>query len=365
MFVLKSWMRNIERGYDMKGDRNSSVELLRILSMLTIVGVHYWGCCGTLDKISPKDSSYEVMKVLELLFSYGVNIFVIITGYFMIDRMEVNFRKAFDLLWQIAFYGSILFFVSVAISINSFSLGGLLKSIFPILGGLRWFVKAYIILYVLAPYINRLLNSTSQKSHRLLIVILCLLFSVWPFLLPYPPVDDYGFGYSNFIVLYVIAGYLKKYVQQIHVGKCLAFFVVSSSLLFFLMHVETNLPVLVTMKTMALAHNSPIKLVACFSLFLMFVRMTWYNKAVNILAASAFSVYVIHGDFNTMEWMFTDLLRSKDYQEAWIWLPHFLCVLVVVYVVCFVIDTAVRHTVGRIWTKIFDRIRWLNFRISA
>lgn len=349
-----------------KKSRNSSIELLRILSMLTIIGVHLFGACKTEYFLASGGKvSYEFFSFVKLLFSYGVNIFVIITGYYMVNRNEVSIRKAFDLLWQISFYGAILFGVSLAIGINTFSFAGLTKSLFPILGGLRWFVKAYIILYLLIPFINVALNNISQTQHKSLIVILVILFSIWPFILPYPPMDDYGFSYNHFVVLYVISAYLRKYITEIRTTVCCVLFLTSTLLLFGLMHIDTQLPIISTMKEMVLAHNSPIKLVACFSLFMIFAKAEWYANWVNTLAASAFAVYVIHGDFNTMGWMFTRLLRGVDFQCGWMWLPHLAATLFVVYFSCFVIDWLVRSSIAKCFNNLFDRIKILNIKIST
>lgn len=349
-----------------KKRRNSSVELLRILSMLTIVGVHYFGCCDTENKLLQGGSlSFETFLMVKLLFSYGVNIFVIITGYYMVGRWEVNIRKAFDLLWWIAFYGIIMFGISIAIGINSFTVAGMVKTLFPILWNMRWFVKAYIILFLLVPYINVMLDNINKRQHEIIIAVLLILFSLWPFLLPCPPMDDYGFSYNHFIVLYIISAYLRKYVTTVNTKICICLFLTSTLLLFAIMHVDQSLPIMGTMKTMAIAHNSPLKLVACFSLFLLFANREWYHKTVNTLAASAFAVYVIHGDFNTMEYMFTILLKGNACQYGWMWLPHLLSVLVTVYLVCFAIDYAVKKSIGKVFSQLFDKIRILNCRIST
>lgn len=348
-------------------NRNSSVELLRIFSMLTIVGVHYFEACQTekLLRVGGGELSYELYELINLLFSYGVNIFVIITGYYMVSRTEVNLRKAFDLLWQIAFYGCILFGVSIVTGLQNFSLPGLVKSIFPILFNLRWFVKAYIILYLFIPFINVAINNISRIQHKSLIIILVVLFSIWPFILPYPPMDDYGFSYNHFVVLYVIAAYLRKYVTEIQTKTCCTYFIVSTILLYGLLHIDTQIPILSTMKVMALAHNSPIKLVACFSLFLMFAKVEWHISWVNTIAVSAFAVYVIHGDFNTMHWMFTSLLRGDSYQYSWLWLPHLVVTLLLIYVSCFAIDYVYRNSIGKCFNWLFDKMSFLNFKIVA
>lgn len=345
--------------------RNSSVEVLRIIAMLSIVSVHYWSCLNTKQNLKGQGLSYELFLILNQLMEYGVNIFVIITGYYMATTKSINLRKVFDLLWDIAFYGSIMFFFSIAIGINSFSLSGLIKSIFPIMGGLRWFVKAYIILYLLIPFINKALQNITYSQHLTLIGVLLALFSFWPFMLPNPPMDDYGFSYNHFIVLYVIASFFRLHKNDIPLRWSWIVFITSSLLIWGLIHLNISLPVISTMKLMVLAHNSPIKIAACFSIFLIFLKCNWENKFINLLAASAFSVYVIHGDFNTMQWMFETLFHGKDFQLGWIWIFHWGFTIITIYLACFVINNIVKHTIGNIFGRLFDKVAILNSKIKV
>lgn len=345
--------------------RNSSIELLRIIAMLSIVSVHYWSCLKTQQNLKDQGFSYEIFLILNQLMEYGVNIFVIITGYYMATAKSISIRKAFDLLWDIALYGSIMFFISIAIGINSFSLSGLIKSIFPIMSGLRWFVKAYIILYLLIPFINKVLQNITSKQHLILIGILLALFSFWPFILPNPPMDDYGFSYNHFIVLYIIASFFRLHKNDVPLRWSWTIFIISSLLIWGLIHLNISLPIFSTMKTMALAHNCPIKIAASFSIFLIFNKYNWHNKSINILAASAFSVYVIHGDFNIMQWMFETLFHGKEFQQGWGWIFHWGFTIIMIYLICFVINNLVKKTIGTILCRIFDKVAILNLKIKV
>lgn len=344
--------------------RNSSIELLRILSMMTIIGVHYWNSCGTLDRITPEDNSYMLLKALEVLLSYGVNIFVIITGYFMIDRESVNIRKVVDLIWKIAFWGCALFFASIWIGINTFRISGLVKSILPIIFGYRWFIKAYIILYLLIPYINRLIHSISKRQLEILIILLLILFSLWPFCLPNPPIDDYGFGFTNFIVIYIIAAYLKIYANQVSLLVCFTTFIICSFAIWGIVVSNFSLPLFNTMRIMAIAHNSPIKLVACFSLFLTFTKWTWNSKTINTLASSAFAVYIIHGDFNIMDYVFTNMFDGGKYQHDFEWFAHMSIVITLIYLGCFCMDF-LANCIYKTINAALDRISSANKLIEA
>ena len=67
-----------------KAVRNSSLELLRIISMLGIVLIHYFR-----HGMNPNDDIITTNRIIYELFSFigrfGVICFVMITGYFMVN----------------------------------------------------------------------------------------------------------------------------------------------------------------------------------------------------------------------------------------------------------------------------------------
>lgn len=98
----------------MEKKRDSGIELLRILAMFMVIGVHIFLYGKYFDRACEYHglvaSSAGFMK---LFFRPAVNIFVIITGYFMIHG-SFDLKKSYRRLLPI--YGTI-FFYSVAIGI--------------------------------------------------------------------------------------------------------------------------------------------------------------------------------------------------------------------------------------------------------
>ena len=62
-------------------DRNSSFELLRIISMLLIVA-HHFVVHGNFDLISSFSKNVFFLQSLSMFGKFGVNLFVLISGYF-------------------------------------------------------------------------------------------------------------------------------------------------------------------------------------------------------------------------------------------------------------------------------------------
>lgn len=350
----------------MKKTRNSSIELLRIFSMLSIVIVHYWHSLNSDYLITPSNPSFEVYKILKVIMNYGVNIFVIISGYFMVGRTEVNVRKVFNLVWEICFYGTVILLIALLLGTHTFSLTHFAKVEFPYICTTgKWFVRAYIIMYLFVPFLNRLIANISQKSFKTLLCILIALFSIWPFILPYPPMDDWGYSWNHFVLLYLIAAYLRLYVQKVSMKLLVVLFVFCTMINYFLEIANTDIPIISNMSAMVGAHNNPFSMIACFSLFLIFANYQWYSRVVNSVAATAFTVYVLHTDPTIGGWYWNGIFNGGAYQHGWVWLPHLVLTSITIYGICTVLSLLVKQTFERLWTPLFDRIRMINLLIKA
>ena len=81
----------------MNKQRNSTLELLRVLSMIGVLGLHYMNKSigGGLNATLP----YNVVLThfLESICITSVNVFILISGYFMIYQKTTGLRKAIDL----------------------------------------------------------------------------------------------------------------------------------------------------------------------------------------------------------------------------------------------------------------------------
>ena len=90
--------------------RNSNIEFLRICAMLMIIGLHYLhgSMGGALEYIEYGSWNYYVSQVAETVCIISVNIFVLITGYYMVSRKsnyEIGISKPINLYIIMAFYG--------------------------------------------------------------------------------------------------------------------------------------------------------------------------------------------------------------------------------------------------------------------
>ena len=74
----------------LKKARNSNIELLRIIAMLVIVGCHF-ATHGGFDFNSQSVTLPRLWwNVLEMGGNFGVDVFVLISGYFLIENKKLS-----------------------------------------------------------------------------------------------------------------------------------------------------------------------------------------------------------------------------------------------------------------------------------
>ena len=151
----------------MEKQRNIVIEILRIVAMLMIVCGHafLYGVESYGDKIG-----CFLFKVLDYICNPGVNIFVIISGYFMINsKFSV---KRLLLIWlQVFFYSVSLYLVMVISGSIDFSVIQFIKVLLPISFDRYWFIRVYLYMYMCSPFLNLLLMRLSKKNFLMLFAL--------------------------------------------------------------------------------------------------------------------------------------------------------------------------------------------------
>lgn len=325
-------------------DRNSALELLRILSMFMIIGLHYlspnWGG-GTLS--NDYSLNWFIGRFLRCMFFPSVNVFVCITSWFSINSNKINIKKIINLYLIMLFYGFISLGIGIGLKEISFSWKELLLTVVPFFGGRRWFVETYIILMLLAPFINKVLCSLSKKSYIVLIIVQLLLFSIWPSFFPDAPIVDAGLGILNFVTVYIVIGYIKLHGLKISKLICWIGLIVSILFTFGFSFCSENI--------WQYCFISNITFAIC--LFLLVINSKpFYSKFLNGLSATTFGVYLIHLDWILADLIWHKILQCSQFYNSHFFVLHMVASIVGLFIVCALIDW-VR---ALIWRRTVDKI---------
>lgn len=140
----------------------------------------------------------------------GVDIFVLISGYFLINNKEslFYFSKILKVWGQVFFYSITIYAVFCFCGISDFEVKSLIKALLPITSSSWWFASTYFVLYLIHPFLNKLLHCLDKKNYQSLLVMLVVCWSIIPTFTGQQFQRNYLLW---FITLYAIAGYARNY----------------------------------------------------------------------------------------------------------------------------------------------------------
>jgi surface polysaccharide O-acyltransferase-like enzyme len=100
--------------------RNSSIELLRIISILMVIISHYSVHNGVDNSLLPLSVNRILLESFSL-GNIGVMLFVMITGYFMsVNKNGLGISKLLTLYLQVLFYSFGLYLLFIIFGYESF-----------------------------------------------------------------------------------------------------------------------------------------------------------------------------------------------------------------------------------------------------
>lgn len=332
-------------------ERNSNVEFLRIIAMMGIVALHYVnGDIGGLEKYA--DSSIFVWAFVSGIRSIAiplVNVFVLISGYYMIRSTKFSFRKSADLLIIVFYHGFFLYIGFSLFSNSEITMNGILKNLFPFFYGSAWFIKNYIVLLLFVPFLNKTLTVLSMESYRRLLLIQLFLFSLWYSIGFSPPLADDGYGIINFITLYIIGGYIRRFGCE-----CEIITKIKSTNAFVYFCVCVFLTAFASWFINPFGYAFITNILGASLLFLAVIKMrNHYYWSVNLLANYAFDVYFVH------TYLFPYLGVGKITGGVWLF-PHLILIACSCYLVGFFCGCLRKAIMKRTVNKLFDRFYILN-----
>lgn len=339
--------------------RKSNFELLRIVSMLMIVGLHYFNANmgGSLGEQNPTEVNYYITYFLESLFIVGVNTFILITGYFQINKQSIKFNKVLNLLFIMVFYGAIFYSLALLLGWASFSWLGLLTELFPVLFDLKWFIKVYIVLYLLIPFINIGLNAMTKEIYKKFLIVSIFLFSIYPSFLPSPPVTDRGYGIITFVLVYAVGGYIKKHYEKNRSKN----FYFAGYLLFATMTFAFAAGLDIVLgkgQAIVWGYNFIFNFLGSIFLFLFFSKLDIQSKIINYIAQFSLGVYFVHTSPITYDYLYGELLQTHSFWHSSLYIVHVIISILAVYAIATTIDIGRKYlfdNVGKVVVPYFEK----------
>lgn len=290
----------------MKKERNIGMDLLKIFAMIGVIVLHYNNKgIGKAFVYAPlfSNKSY-VLYFLQSMFICAVNVFVMISGYFMSGSTKVSIKKPIRLLVQVVVFRELIYIVKTLCHGKSLYAPFLWQFLLPT----SWFAILYVALYFVAPYLNRLLKSLNDKSFGIFVNLIFILFSIWPFTVDVIQEwtgltlnglssvtrsgSDSGYTIVNFVLVYLLGAAVRRKGTRdklwVNVIKLLSCWVILFLSAYYLETHEGN-------TSLIFAYSNPLVILSAVYLLQLFGRIKLKaNPVVTSIAGSTFSVYLLN-----------------------------------------------------------------------
>ena len=192
--------------------RESNIELLRIISMLMVVAHHYVVNSGLLGAFQPGSLSlnYVFLNLWGMWGKTGINIFVMISGYFMCQS-TLTIERYCKVLLEWIFYHFVIYFILLILGYETVGLMRLFELLFVMFiraNASGYFEYSFLIFYLFIPFLNIFIHSVTKTEFKKFILYLIFVFTILSTFF----FNKYIFGEVFwFIALYFIGSYLRLY----------------------------------------------------------------------------------------------------------------------------------------------------------
>lgn len=267
--------------------RNSSVELFRILATFLVLIVHFngWFIGGMPDKLTDFSIPSISQAFIESLSSVCVNCFLVITGWY-----GLKFKWSHVVtIWSILVWIYVPCYLVEVIYRDNFSCVTFLLKIIAF-GQESYYVQCYLMLLFFSPVLNSFINKYSKR-------ILYFSIAFWIIEISFDWVLknkclSFGHGYelTHFILMYMLGQTAFIYKEEIR--KRLTS--IKGIMIYILGAIIVTLLYIIIPGELAFAYSNPINIIMAFALFFAFERKNFFNNTINTIGKSTLSVYILN-----------------------------------------------------------------------
>ncbi|GKX67546.1 acyltransferase [Inconstantimicrobium mannanitabidum] len=327
-----------------KKQREMNLELLRIISMVMVVTLHYMSHGSGLSQNKVYSVNWFFSWTIDTLSMVSVNCFVLISGYFLVQS-KFKLKKIIQLWLQVLFYSIGIYIILAATGLINFNIIDFGSSCLPVLLSQYWFAQMYIALYIFSPFLNILIHSLNKNQMRNLLMILFFMLSLCPTILPFGTTVEKGGGYSitHFMFLYLIASYIRLYWNS---NKRNYHYICGYLLLILFLLVSRLVLPLIGLSYLLCTfyqYNSLPVILASICLFMFFrgisIKNNIVNKIVKSISGLTFAVYLIHDNNFIRNTLYKEILHTTSFGNTPLFIPITISSIVGVFVVCIFIDS--------------------------
>lgn len=348
----------------MEKERASNIEILRIVAALGVIALHI--NLKVLTEIEITNANKLLLYIAEAFCISSVNIFLLITGFFMCKSHERSLLKPLEMVVELICIKIAFYCLALFTGHQSFNMYGVIKTLIPN----NYYVILYIALYLVSVYYNKVITSVSAAQMKIMLIILFVLFSVYPTIIDTAEMisgqslinlstitrdgSTYGYNIVHFSLMYNIGAYFGhfhyKRVKRKYLISILLIVVSVIAATSYFAHRRNGFSLGVEY-----SYCNPLVVISAVVIFLLFVQTDLKtSRIINRLARASFTAYLLH------PW----IIKLVPFEKIMNLSPAEMVASMVVLLICIYLICWIVHEVWNIISKpIIRKLERVNYKI--
>ena len=322
------------------GQRNSSIELLRIIAMFMILMHHF-----------VVHNGYDVLKLplgperifFQLVMAgggkVGVVIFFSISAWFFLDKEQTiksNLKRVWIMERELLFWSLTLVMFYLVFDRADLGTKLMVRSLVPLSTDIWWYATAYAIFLALLPFLSKGLKALGREYHLALAATVLVIWGLTSFI---PGMIEINDGFFGFIYLFILISAYKWYMKPFTTNQ--VWLMTGIGLGFFLLYTAASAMLSLLGHDMGIYLTGDWKLpviMVGFGMFLMFDHAAFHSRIINRIAQSAFAVYLITDYAASEKLLWVRLFNLQNLYQQPLVILQILGILLAIYAVCTLLD---------------------------
>lgn len=349
----------------MKAERSSNWEMLRIIAMLMIIAHH-------LALYSSFSFGNELQNFNQywILFiegggKIGANIFFLLSGYFLVAAKNWNKEKLIKLLTQVLFYSITIFVIFIVFDLIVFERILFVQAIFPFSYSTWWFATSYLMLYLLFPFLNILVEHMKKEIYQKLLVVTTICFCIMPTIIN-RSLQCNALIWA--VYLYFVGGYIRLYCGdrkvklKISIPLLLFSIVITYLATIVLLKISFNVEVFgLNRKQLYDMQALPVLIISVLFLLIFKEIKIKSNKIINMVSATTFGIYLLHENPYIRQILYNGIFQNREYAQSQYFIVYTLCEIGCIFIggmmIEFIRMLIIEKTIMKLGNKILNRKR--------
>ncbi|MBE5934482.1 MAG: acyltransferase [Lachnospiraceae bacterium] len=339
--------------------RESGLELGRMIIMFQIVFLHVCTYGNYAGASKAAGGIHEFLFYLIWLMCRGpVLLLIMIMGYFTVTKQQTvkqTFPKIKSLYLPMIFYSIFLHIAALIVDrvsdfevFTTYGKSDLISAFVPFTHRTWYFLTLYIMVLIVTPYLNMVLQKISKQEYLTLLGILGFMFCIWQPLSKLPLTSgvfqtikvfttEGGKSYYDFLFAYIIGGYLRLHFKEPfkknwhNLAAFIGLGVFNTGLCFIYEDYKRVVPF----------NDNLIVLIQCIFFIIFFKNLKIQSRVINAMAATNLGIYMIHEQpqFRRIIWKDWLVFTHQDgFYSTWKFPIKILLVCSIVYFGCMLVE---------------------------